>query len=136
MQRRKHRNTAQTLPLSVQEVDFSLGGLSVFYLRYMFVDFVYPFIVDVFAFVTKTPTRKPLTQAILYPFQRPVWAGLAISLVMAWAGLHLLRRWTPREQLVGSEPGIWFLLAALVRQSKSDTAETRAHRDPTKSQSH
>ncbi|CAN7945311.1 unnamed protein product, partial [Ixodes hexagonus] len=103
----------------LQEVDFSLGGLSVFYLRYMFVDYVYPFMVDVFAFVTKKPTRIPLTQAILHPFQTSVWIGLMASLVTAWAGLRLLRRWTPREHLVGSQPGIWFLLAALVRQSES-----------------
>ncbi|KAK8769001.1 hypothetical protein V5799_014537, partial [Amblyomma americanum] len=55
---------------AVHEVDFALGGLSVFYFRFLFIDFVYPYITDVFAFVSKAPTRIPLTQAIVYPFQK------------------------------------------------------------------
>ncbi|XP_077485128.1 putative glutamate receptor [Amblyomma americanum] len=100
-----------------KEVDFALGGLSVFYFRFLFIDFVYPYITDVFAFVSKAPTRIPLTQAIVYPFQKQVWTALFASLLVAWSALVLLRRWTPRDRLVGSEPDVWLLFATLVRQS-------------------
>ncbi|KAL1423048.1 hypothetical protein MTO96_021437 [Rhipicephalus appendiculatus] len=55
---------------SGMDVDIAVGGLSVFYFRFLYVDFVYPYITDVFAFVSKAPTRIPLTQAIIYPFQQ------------------------------------------------------------------
>ncbi|KAH7946056.1 hypothetical protein HPB49_019682 [Dermacentor silvarum] len=130
-----------------QDVDIALGGLSVFYFRFLFIDFVYPYITDVFAFVSKAPTRIPLTQAIIYPFQQQardsaclstnpafkthnpalfaqllpmtaqVWMALFASLLVAWAGVVILRRWTPREKLVGDAPDIWLLLATLIRQS-------------------
>ncbi|KAL3181995.1 hypothetical protein MRX96_035459 [Rhipicephalus microplus] len=100
-----------------KEVDIAVGGLSVFYFRFLFVDFVYPYITDVFAFVSKAPTRLPLTQTIIYPFQQQVWMALFASLLVAWAGVIILRRWTPRDKLVGDAPDIWLLFATLVRQS-------------------
>ncbi|XP_075748187.1 glutamate receptor ionotropic, delta-1-like [Rhipicephalus microplus] len=100
-----------------KEVDIAVGGLSVFYFRFLFVDFVYPYITDVFAFVSKAPTRLPLTQTIIYPFQQQVWMALFASLLVAWAGVIVLRRWTPRDKLVGDAPDIWLLFATLVRQS-------------------
>ncbi|XP_054926532.2 glutamate receptor-like [Dermacentor andersoni] len=102
---------------AVHDVDIALGGLSVFYFRFLFIDFVYPYITDVFAFVSKAPTPIPLTQAIIYPFQQQVWMALFASLLVAWAGVVVLRRWTPREKLVGDAPDIWLLLATLIRQS-------------------
>ncbi|KAH8023008.1 hypothetical protein HPB51_009612 [Rhipicephalus microplus] len=102
---------------AVHEVDIAVGGLSVFYFRFLFVDFVYPYITDVFAFVSKAPTRLPLTQTIIYPFQQQVWMALFASLLVAWAGVIILRRWTPRDKLVGDAPDIWLLFATLVRQS-------------------
>ncbi|KAH9367707.1 hypothetical protein HPB48_011361 [Haemaphysalis longicornis] len=46
-----------------------------FRFRFLFLDFVYPYMADVFAFVAKAPMRIPLTQAILYPFQLKVIIG-------------------------------------------------------------
>ncbi|KAL1423049.1 hypothetical protein MTO96_021438 [Rhipicephalus appendiculatus] len=43
--------------------------------------------------------------------------ALFASLLVAWAGVVVLRRWTPRDKLVGDAPDIWLLFATLIRQS-------------------
>ncbi|KAH9367430.1 hypothetical protein HPB48_012222 [Haemaphysalis longicornis] len=63
---------ASKAPLKTQDVDFALGGLSIFRFRFLFIDFIYPYMEDVFAFVAKAAVRIPLTQAILSPFQLEV----------------------------------------------------------------
>ncbi|XP_077564654.1 glutamate receptor ionotropic, delta-2-like [Haemaphysalis longicornis] len=101
-----------------QDVDFALGGLSIFRFRFLFIDFIYPYMEDVFAFVAKAAVRIPLTQAILSPFQLEVWLALMLSLLLAWTGLVVLRRCTPRDKLVGTEPDAWFLMSTLIRQGE------------------
>ncbi|KAH9367429.1 hypothetical protein HPB48_012223 [Haemaphysalis longicornis] len=41
-----------------------------------------------------------------------------LSLLLAWTGLVVLRRCTPRDKLVGTEPDAWFLMSTLIRQGE------------------
>ncbi|XP_064482521.1 glutamate receptor U1-like [Ornithodoros turicata] len=100
-----------------KEVDVSLGGLSIFYNRVKYVDYIYPYIVDCFAFVTKVPRRMPFTHAIVQPFRIQVWLSLLASLAVGAIVLRLLQRWTPDHSLVGRVPDLWLLLATLAYQS-------------------
>ncbi|XP_064469548.1 glutamate receptor ionotropic, delta-1-like [Ornithodoros turicata] len=82
-----------------------------------YVDFVYPYLVDTFAFVTKVPRRLPFKKAITQPFRFEVWLCILASLATTSLVLGLLWRWTPRRFLVGQPPDFWLLLATLTHQS-------------------
>ncbi|XP_064454936.1 glutamate receptor U1-like [Ornithodoros turicata] len=100
-----------------KEVDVALGGLSVFYERDKYVDFALPYIVDSFAFVTKSPRILPFAHAILRPFRIEVWFSALASLAVGTIVLRLQARWTQRRFRVGPTPNFWLLLATLVYQN-------------------
>ncbi|XP_046641506.1 uncharacterized protein LOC124326631 [Daphnia pulicaria] len=56
------------------------------------VDFTLPWIYDYYAFLIPVPEESANINAVVKPFQWPVWLGLGISIVCVIAVLNLIQR--------------------------------------------